>query len=259
MINQKEDSTLKFIRTFGFFPESSQSNMEERYKGITGQLSKVLGYHFIFETRLDYPRYMTAIENEAFDIAVVNAFDYVKIKNRTRYIPILYRSDSLTATFVSRDKNLNNLLDLKNKKIGFSSRYSSASISAQYMFLKNDMFSDDYEQMYFNGHIPCLDAVYDGVIDVCVTGERIFSKYSPLKKFKLSVILQGEPLPQLVVLMHPNLHKDKADIVDFFLNLKNTDDGKLMLDETYLVVLKIFQAEKYYVCELLLDYISSHE
>ncbi|MGI1679711.1 MAG: phosphate/phosphite/phosphonate ABC transporter substrate-binding protein [Cellvibrionaceae bacterium] len=270
-LNRGADVQKRRLFTFAFFPETSKEKMEGRYARLVKLLSKtfngdltdkqgrVVSGEFVFETRPNYLSYMEAIDEEKFDIAVVNAFDYVKIKNTTRYIPIVSRSDTLVANIVTSNKKINDLLDLKNKQIGFATQYSSASIAAKYMFLKHEIFSSDYSTYYFNGHIPCLDSVYENNTDVCVTGERIFNKYPNEKKSKLTVIAKGEPLPQLVVLLHPSLAHKQNEIREFFLALQESPQGKIILDETYLVSLENFMGEKYYLCELLLDYISSHE
>lgn len=246
-------------RVFAFFPETSQQAMAHRYINLTNYLTETLNEPFTFETRQTYPDYLAAIEKHEFDLAVVNAFDYVKIKNQTRYIPIVYRDDALISTIVTSDQDIRTVSDLRNKTIGYSSPYASAAISSKYIFLKNDLPAKDYTKEYFNGHIPCLNAVSEGRVDACVTGERIFHNYDPEKKSKLRVIQRGEPLPQLVVLMHPRLKSKEQLITEQLLALKTTFHGQDILDETYLVSLDYFNEKKYYLCEMLLDYISSRD
>ncbi len=245
--------------TFAFWPDSSPAAMQKRYANLVQLISKELSSVAYFKTRSDYSEYMEAIKKGEFDIAVVNAFDYVKIKNKTQYIPALMRSDELVATFVTNDKTINDIKDLRGKKIGYASEYTSAAISSRYLLIKNDMLSSDYTPVFYNGHISCLQAVVNKSADVCVTGALIYQKFSPLKKHNLRVIAKGEPMPQLVVLIHPRLKDRLSAIKKLFLDLDKTKYGRSILDETYLVSLKEFSDEKYHLCEIILDYIQSHD
>jgi len=245
--------------TFAFWPDSSPTAMQKRYAGLVQLLRKELDTEVYFKTRSNYSEYMESIEKGEFDIAVVNAFDYVKLKNKTQYIPALMRSDELVATFVTNDKNINDIKDLRRKKIGFASEYTSVAISSRYLLIKNGVLSSDYTSVFYNGHISCLQAVVNKSVDVCVTGTLIYQKFSPIKKSNLRVIAKGESMPQLVVLVHPRLKNRLNAIIKLFLDLDKTKSGRAILDETYLVILEEFSGEKYHLCEIILDYISSHD
>ncbi|MGH1470555.1 MAG: phosphate/phosphite/phosphonate ABC transporter substrate-binding protein [Cellvibrionaceae bacterium] len=243
--------------SLSMFPGVSPLLLQQRFEKISLLLSKPLNQQVVFRTRKNYIEYFNAIKNEEFEIAIVSAFDYVRIRKNSRYIPILSRNDSSVTVLITTDEDIHYLDDLAGKRIGFPPKTAGASMMGRYLLTKNNLKPADYQSIFYTNHLSCIQAIINHNVDACFTGEKMLREVEKYKKMDYKILIESPKISQQLILIHPDLEDKVESIKDILLSLNETDEGREALEQAYLFVLGEFDDRQYDENERILHYMES--
>ena len=218
---------------FGMFPFLPAAQLETDIGPLMGPLSEFLARPVEFRTRSSFEDYLKALKEEQFDIAIVQPFDYVRIQSITVYRPMVRRAKLVKAQFLVNDPALQRVGDLRAKNVAFPSRNSAVTMLGTNLLLKAGLGVNDYTSIFADEHASCLLAVANKHADVCVSGSIATDAVLGGRQLTFRTIAESESISHAVVLYHPRLGVQEQAIIDWFLSLNNTEDGRALLRQAY--------------------------
>lgn len=221
---------------FGMFPAVPPVLLEERYGPLTKALEKILGTKVIFRTKSTPEDFYKAMEKGAYDIAVVQRFNYLKVDAlATIYRPLLRRRENGSGVIVvAGDSEINELLELKNRTIAIPSYHSAANFFASYMFKKTGFAEGQYSLVDLNNHDSCMQAVVNKKVVACATTEKLLKVFSDFRKYDLKVVEKSIELPGLFIVTHPRIDHLRDKLLQDLLEYSGTEKGDAVLNKALL-------------------------
>ena len=111
------DSQTQDELVLGVFPYLPPKRLAETFAPLPALLSNILGKSVAFRTTSSYAKYTENLENRAYDIALVQPFDYELAINND-YVPFAQRKGKVKAGFfVLQNSSIHSLQDLKGTTI----------------------------------------------------------------------------------------------------------------------------------------------
>jgi len=222
--------------SFGMFPAVPPVMLEERYGPLTKAFENLLARKVVFRTKHTPEDFYKSLENGAYDIAVVQRFNYIQIEVLTSlYRPLLMRREKVRGVIVvAGDSDISQLQDLKNRTIAIPSSHSAASVFATYMFKQAGLSEDQYSFVDLNNHNSCLLAVVNKKVIACATTEKLFNIISKNRKLDLKITASSIELPGLFIVTHTRIDHLRDEFLQDLLKFSETSAGDEVLKKALL-------------------------
>jgi len=218
--------------TLGVFPHLPPRELEKVYAPIAALLSDALGRKVRFSSSSSYKKFMAKLDEQAFDIVMVQPFDYVHIADKFGYIPIATRDEPLaTIVVVPQDSRLTDLNSLKGMKVALPPEVAAVSMlfNAE---LREHGFQPgkDLHLSYHRSHISCLQQVVIGAADACATAAPALRFFSAKMKTKLKIIAESRKIPHSLFAVNPKISAaDRETILRTLQSLSASETGRQLL------------------------------
>lgn len=219
---QKKDSLSKTVSNekkvlkFGLIPARDETKLSEKYFILKFYLENEIGR----EIKLVFKKTYEEIANDlsdTIDFAGMGAYSYLLAEKLNEAQPIVRtirygKSYYYSTIIVRKDSNINSLKDLKNKKIGFSDRYSSAGFlyPASKLLEIGFNFKNDIKYKFITGYDNIVFNVYRKKFDagaVYENAEKIILSEKAHKNLK--IIYKSEKIPSDPIVAGKRLLEDK--------------------------------------------------
>jgi phosphonate transport system substrate-binding protein len=217
--------------TLGVFPHLPPRELEKVYAPIAALLSETLGKKVNFRSSSSYRKFMKKLDQQAFDIVMVQPFDYVRIADRFGYEPIATRDEALaTIVVVPLDSALANLEGLKGKKVALPPSVAAVSLLLKAALKEKGLQADDVQISYHRSHISCMQQVVIGAVDACGTAAPALRFFTKKMHTKLKIIAETRKIPHTLFAAHPRISvAEREKILQTLQTLHSTEDGRLLL------------------------------
>jgi len=232
----------------GVFPHLPPRELEKVFSPMAADLSKVIGKPVIFRTSSTYQKFMRQLDNQVFDIAFVQPFDYVHIADKYGYRPLATRQEKLTAILVTKnDSPLNNINDLKNKTISLAPKVAAVSyLIKDYIKSHNLIPGKNIELTHHRSHISCMQQVLIGTADACGTAAPALRFFQHKMKLELKIIGRSKAIPHTLFSAHPRVPVNvRKNMRNRILNWGKTESGKQLLERGRIKPLKAIKDSDY--------------
>jgi phosphonate transport system substrate-binding protein len=155
----------------GVFPFLPAANLEGIFAPIAAELSRKLGKPVRLRLTTSYGTFITALQDQTFDIVHLHPFDYVRFGRQKGYQPLVARSEDLFALFsVKNGSPLTSLADLKGKRVGTPPATGAVTYLALDALKKVGLVSGrNLTVTNFTNHLACLQQLQIGTVDACAT------------------------------------------------------------------------------------------
>lgn len=230
---------------FGVFPFLPPNRLETNFGPLTKKLENFFGKPVVFRTRKSFPEFLRALRDESFDIALVQPFDYVQIRDTVAYQPLVRRVESLHAVVVVKEEGIRKLDDLRGKVIAFPPSQAAATILGRQYLAANGIIANEFVLKSYPEHDSCIQAVLTDSAQACVTSKGIIENQFRLRDLPLRVIGESPPIPHVLFVLHPNLMNYQHDLTELLVNLKNSESGKKILTQSLMIELTEAKAAEY--------------
>ncbi len=197
----------------GVFPYLPASKLEQVYAPVAARFSEVLGEKVVLRSRPDFDRFREQVRQQAYDIILIQPFDYVRAAAPSGYIPVARWVASkdpaddgqLRAIFVVRaDSGISGLQDLAGKTIATPHPDAAVSLLGRSVLTETKL-DKKVRFSAVGNHTSCLQRLVVRKAAACVTA------YPPLKNYRkrtgqlLTVIHESRSVPSSVYAVNESM------------------------------------------------------
>ncbi|HJW54069.1 MAG TPA: putative selenate ABC transporter substrate-binding protein [Burkholderiaceae bacterium] len=223
-------------------PDEAPTELQRKFKPLGDYLEQKLAMKVEFIPVTDYAASVEGLINHKLDMVWFGGFTFIqaKVRSNNKIIPIVQREEDekFKSVFITTDKSINKLEDLKGKTFVFGSESSTSGhlMPRSYLLAAKINPDTDMKRIAFSGaHDATVAAVSGGKVDAGALNISVWEK----------LIAQGKVDPKVVRVfyttpgyydynwsvrsdMNPVLRKK---LTDAFLALNRNDpQGKEILD-----------------------------
>lgn len=188
----------------GVFPFLPCSNIEGLFAPIASELSKTAGKPVYLRLTSSYSSFITALQEERFDIVHVHPFDYVQYAQPKGYQPLVSRVEPLYAQFSAKNgSRIKQLRDLKGKRLGTPPPTGAVTYLTKATLLKVGLTpGKDLLLKNFPNHLACLQNLQIGTVDACATSASTLKAFESQLNIKLQRIGRSVSMPHTLFAVH---------------------------------------------------------
>ena len=223
-------------------PDEAPTELQRKFKPLGSYLEQKLGMKVEFVPVTDYAASVEGLINNKLDMVWFGGFTFVQAKVRSsgKVVPIVQREEDehFKSVFITTDKSISKLEDLKGKTFSFGAESStSGHLMPRYYLLTAKINPDtDMKRIAFSGaHDATAAAVAGGKVDAGALNISVWEKLVAQNKVDPKTVRVFYTTPgyydynwTIRTDMNPALRKK---LTDAFLSLNKNDlQGKEILD-----------------------------
>lgn len=221
------------ILVMGVYPHLSSAHLERTYGAIADELRASTGMKISFNAMLTIENFSKDLNSGAYDLVLLQPFDYVKIRETQGYVPLVTLDRKLSAVFTARkDSGIKSWEDFRGKRIVMPPASTAVSYLANdWLTAKGLVAGKDFTVVHETTHISCVQKVVNRFHDVCVTVDEVLVFLEERLGFELGVVGRTQEIPNVVFAAHTRVsEKLQQDIAEVLLQLNNTASGRRIID-----------------------------
>lgn len=231
----------------GVFPRRHQAITVEIFTPMAKHLQKNLQRRVRLESGRDFKTFWKGVKEKRFDIVHFNQYHYLLTTKNKDYEVFAMNKERGKATIsgsivVRKDSGINNVQDLKGKKILFGGgpKAMQSYIIATYLLNQGGLKKGDYEVMFAKNPPSAIVSTYFGLWGVSAAGAGDVVLKLPIvakqvDTDQLKFLTRGEPHAHLPWAVKSSLDPElKQRIRDILLSLSQTEKGKKILKKAKL-------------------------
>jgi len=229
--NAADATTAEYV--FGVFPYLPPRDLEQVFAPVAADFSRALGRPVRFASSSSYEIFSRKIDDEAFDVAFLQPFDYVRAADQHGYLPLATRSELLKALIVTApDSPITRLEDLRGKRISLPPMDSAVSLLVRAHLKKNGLVADkDVTLVYHRSHVSCMQQVLINASAACGSAAPALRYFKSRMKVDMRIIAETESIPHTLFAAHSRMPAgDRAQLLDAILAWSKTPEGKAILE-----------------------------
>jgi phosphonate transport system substrate-binding protein len=223
-------------------PDEAPTELQRKFKPLGEYLEKKLNMKVEFTPVTDYAASVEGLVNHKLDMVWFGGFTFVQAKDRSKgqVVPLVQRveDEKFRSVFVTTNKSINSLNDLKGKTLSFGSESSTSGHLMPRSFLlaaKIDPDTDLKRISFSGAHDATVAAVAGGKVDAGALNISVWEKLVEQKKVDTSavrVFYTTPPYFDYNWTVRADMPAElKKKITDAFLALDSgTAEGKAILD-----------------------------
>ena len=242
-------------------PDEAPTELQRKFKPLGEYLEKKIGMKVEFTPVTDYAAAVEALIQHKVDMVWFGGFTFVqaKVRSNNQVIPLVQREEDqkFKSVFITFDKSVNTLQDLRRKTFSFGSESSTSGHLMPRFFLKAAKINPDTDlkRIAFSGaHDATVAAVAGGKVDAGALNISVWEKMVKENKVDVNQVRVFFTTPgyydynwTVRADMDSALRKK---ITDAFLSLDKSDaQGKEILDLQRATKFIPTQAENYSTIE----------
>lgn len=223
-------------------PDEAPTELQRKFKPLGNYLEQKLGMKVEFVPVTDYAASVEGLINNKLDMVWFGGFTFVQAKARSnnKVIPVVQREEDekFKSVFITTNKSINKLEDLKGKNFTFGSESSTSGhlMPRSYLLAAKINPDTDMKRIAFSGaHDATVAAVAGGKVDAGVLNISVWEKLISQGKVDTNAVRVFYTTPGYYDYnwtvrsdMNPELRKK---LTDAFLALNRNDaQGKEILD-----------------------------
>ncbi|MGW8391679.1 putative selenate ABC transporter substrate-binding protein [Pseudoduganella sp. HUAS MS19] len=176
-------------------PDEAPTELQRKFKPLGEYLEKKLAMKVEFTPVTDYAASVEGLVNGKLDMVWFGGFTFVQANHMSKgkVVPLVQRveDEKFRSVFVTTNKSINSLADLKGKTLSFGSESStSGHLMPRSFLLASKIDPDtDLKRISFSGaHDATVAAVAGGKVDAGALNISVWEKLNEQKKVDPSVV-----------------------------------------------------------------------
>ncbi|MFZ6657529.1 putative selenate ABC transporter substrate-binding protein [Undibacterium sp. TJN19] len=164
-------------------PDEAPTELQRKFKPLGALLEKKLGMKVEFIPVTDYAASVEGLINKKLDMVWFGGFTFVqaKVRSKDQVIPLVQREEDekFKSVFITTDKNITKLEDLKGKTFTFGSESSTSGhlMPRSYLLAAKINPDTDMKRIAFSGaHDATVAAVSGGKVDAGALNISVWEK-----------------------------------------------------------------------------------
>ena len=170
-------------------PDEAPTELQRKFKPLGEYLEKKLNMKVEFTPVTDYAASVEGLINHKLDMVWFGGFTFVQAKDRSKgqVVPLVQRAEDekFRSVFITTNKSINKLDDLKGKTLSFGSESSTSGHLMPRSFLLGAKINPDTDmkRIAFSGaHDATVAAVSGGKVDAGALNISVWEKLIAEKK-----------------------------------------------------------------------------
>lgn len=218
------DSTCADIIRLGVLPSITASRLESEYSTFVSVLQDYFQQPVVLRSRSSYLAYREALINEDFDIALVQPFDYVSLRERgNHYLPVVRSQQPLYALVLVNDESIRTASDLTGRIIGFPPESAAVSILGIQALRTAGLNTGDYQSRYFQEHDSCMQAMLAKTTQACVTVSEVRFVSDKYHADNIRIVLRSQTIPNVTLIIHSKWRAQRDKLAEFLIAAGQSD------------------------------------
>jgi len=221
------------VYSLGVFPHLPPRDLEKVFAPMAADLAGVLGARVELHSSTTFKKFAERLDNEEFDIAFIQPFDYIRAADKHGYLPLATRTEKLaTIVVTSVDSPLNSIQDLRNKKVALPPRTAAVSQLLRGYLKSQGINPDrDIKLSHYRSHVSCMQQVLIGEAVACGTAAPARRFFQSKFNISLKVIAKSREIPHTLWVAHKRLPAEvRAKILARIVDWSNTREGQALLE-----------------------------
>lgn len=176
-------------------PDEAPTELQRKFKPLGNYLEQKLGMKVEFVPVTDYAASVEGLINNKLDMVWFGGFTFVqaKVRSNGKVIPIVQREEDekFKSVFITTDKSINKLQDLKGKTFAFGSESSTSGhlMPRSYLLAAKVNPDTDMKRIAFSGaHDATVAAVAGGKVDAGALNISVWEKLIAQGKVDTNVV-----------------------------------------------------------------------
>lgn len=164
-------------------PDEAPTELQRKFKPLGALLEKKLGMKVEFIPVTDYAASVESLINKKLDMVWFGGFTFVqaKVRSKDQVIPLVQREEDekFKSVFITTDKSITRLEDLKGKTFTFGSESSTSGhlMPRSYLLAAKINPDTDMKRIAFSGaHDATVAAVSGGKVDAGALNISVWEK-----------------------------------------------------------------------------------
>jgi phosphonate transport system substrate-binding protein len=195
MMSSTANSFAQQVLRVSAIPDEAPTELQRKFKPLGEYLEKKLGMPVEFTPVTDYAAAVEALIHHKIDLVWFGGFTFVqaKVRSNNEVVPLVQREEDekFKSVFITSDKNISRLEDLRGKTFSFGSESStSGHLMPRYFLLAAKINPDaDLKRIAFSGaHDATVAAVAGGKVDAGVLNISVWEKMVKENKVDLNQV-----------------------------------------------------------------------
>ena len=170
-------------------PDEAPTELQRKFKPLGDYLAKATGLKVEFTPVTDYAASVEGLVNNKLDMVWFGGFTFVQahVRSKGKVVPLVQRFEdqSFRSVFITTNKDINTLADLKGKTLSFGSESSTSGhlMPRSYLLAAKVNPDTDLKRIAFSGaHDATVAAVAGGKVDAGALNISVWEKLVNEKK-----------------------------------------------------------------------------
>ena len=170
-------------------PDEAPTELQRKFKPLGDYLAKATGLKVEFTPVTDYAASVEGLVNNKLDMVWFGGFTFVQahVRSQGKVVPLVQRFEdqSFRSVFITTNKDINTLADLKGKTLSFGSESSTSGhlMPRSYLLAAKVNPDTDLKRIAFSGaHDATVAAVAGGKVDAGALNISVWEKLVNEKK-----------------------------------------------------------------------------
>jgi phosphonate transport system substrate-binding protein len=212
----------------GVLNQQSPQLTAERWNPILNYLSKTTGFPFQLKMGQTVQVTDAMMGRGEFDLVFTNHNFQVEYDGVYKVIARWSGEPIRGVIAVQPDSNINQLYDLKDKKIAFPSKDAFVAYAVPKVALNNEGIKVNVS--FAGNQEGALAQLKAKMVDAVAVNSRLLKNYTEQQNIQFREIFVSEPFAELPIIVHPRLPSDKVEIIQkALLNMKNDPNAAEIL------------------------------
>ncbi|NMM36754.1 MAG: putative selenate ABC transporter substrate-binding protein [Glaciimonas sp.] len=176
-------------------PDEAPTELQRKFKPLGDYLEKKLGMKVEFTPVTDYATSVESLINNKLDMVWFGGFTFIqaKVRSNNQVVPLVQRAEDkvFKSVFITTDKNITKLEDLKGKTFAFGSESSTSGhlMPRSYLLAAKINPDTDLKRIAFSGaHDATVAAVSGGKVDAGALNISVWEKLVASGKVDTKVV-----------------------------------------------------------------------
>jgi len=234
----------------GIFPHLTTARLEEVFAPIAADMANAVERRVVLQTRSTFSTFMEELEKETYDIALIQPFDYIRVRARYGMIPLARRGSPLSAVImVNSDTDIYRLSDLKGKTLALPPEVAAVSHLAKAALVQAGLVPGrDVTLSFHRSHDACLQQLMIKRADACATADYPVRFFQDRMKISFRQLARTPEIPHVLFAVHPRVApQDREAIKQAILSWPDREEGRKIMQNGKLQPFQAATDEEYEV------------
>lgn len=216
----------------GIFPYLSPRQTVEIFGPAAADLEQALQRPVRLESAAGFREFTRAAAAGAYDVALIQPFDYPAIVERGGYLPLVRIAAPLVAQIYVRDDSpIQSIEQLRGGVLALPPAEAATARMTLHALGQHKLAADrDLSVRHFSSQDSCLQQVWIGAASGCGTARPPVLVFEQRMQAKLRAIYDTPALPHALFVVHPRVPaKYRAMLLERMIGWSHSESGRALL------------------------------